>query len=155
MLGFVPQAIFGALSVEPTMWVAQMMAPFAPMMPASFFYPLVGLFVASAIQWIPGIAKVTKDKLAIAVASAAGGVGYYKARTGADAEMINEAGMLEYRGIGSFGSVLQLRPYAGNPYGYAYNPHQIQQVPSPMYVGGGNTYAGYGDGLAYQVRPFG
>lgn len=142
MLGFAPQAFFGAISVEPVMWIAKMAAPFAPMVPASVFYPLVGLFAASVIQYLPIGDKAMKDKLAIAVASAAGGVGYYKMRTGADMEMAAEAGMLELRGVGGFGSILQLRPYAGADYGYAHNPHYIM------------NRGGYGDGGAYQVRPF-
>ena len=149
MFSFAPQAVFGALSVEPTMWIAKMAAPFVPMVPASVFYPIVGLFTAAMVQYLPFGSTAMKKQLAIAVASAAGGVGYYKARTGADAEMAAEAGMLELRGVGGLGSLLTVRPgYSGaralghNPYGYAYNPtHTVAQN-------------GYSDGLGYQVRPF-
>ena len=142
MAGFTPQAIFGALSVEPTMWIAKMAAPYVPMVPASLFYPITGLFTAALVQYLPFGSPAMKKQLAIAVASAAGGVGYYKARTGADAEMAAEAGMLELRGVGNLGSVLTIRPQlAGAGYGYAYNPVQMRS----------NAYS---DGGAYQVRPF-
>lgn len=133
--GFAPHALFGALSVEPTMWVAKMAAPFLPMVPASVFYPLTGLFVAAMVKYLPFGSAAMKKQLAIAVASAAGGVGYYKARTGADAEMAAEAGLLELRGVGNLGSLLTVRPDLAG-YGYAYNP------------------VSYADGGAYQVRPF-
>lgn len=144
IFGFAPHALFGALSVEPTMWAAKFLAPFVPMVPASLFYPVVGLLVAAIIKAVPFGSAALRDKLAVAVAAASGGVGYYKARTGMDAEMGAEAGMLELRGVGNLGSILQIRPYAGAlpnygqaaPYGYAYNQHV------------------YRDGMAYQVRPF-
>ena len=143
MAGFAPQAVFGAISVEPTMMAAKFLAPYVPMVPASMFYPLTGLLVASLVQYLPFGSAAMKKQLAIAVASAAGGVGYYKARTGADAEMAAEAGMLELRGVGNLGSVLTVRPQALAGYGYAYNPvHTMTH---------GHSYS---DGMAYQVRPF-
>ena len=143
VFSFAPHALFGAISVEPTMWAAKFLAPFVPMVPASLFYPVVGLIVAAVIKAIPFGSSALRDKLAVAVAAASGGVGYHKARTGMDAEMGAEAGMLELRGVGNLGSILQIRPYAGMlgggapNLGYAYNPHVV-----------------YRDGMAYQVRPF-
>jgi hypothetical protein len=143
MVSFAVPAVFGAVSVEPVMWVAKALAPFVPQVPASLFYPVVGVLVASLIRFVPGLSTETKKSLALAVASAAGGVGYYKARTGADAEMATEAGLLELRGVGGLGSILQIRENRQlSGYGYAYNPHYV------TYAG-----AGYGDGGAYQVVP--
>ena len=96
-----------------------------------------GLLVAAMVKFLPFGTAAMKNQLAIAVASAAGGVGYYKARTGADAEMAAEAGMLELRGVGNLGSVLTVRPQLAG-YGYAYNP----------------VHYSYSDGGAHQVRPF-
>lgn len=137
MFGFAIPAVFGAVSVEPVMWVAKALAPFVPQVPASLFYPLVGVLVAALVRFVPGLSPETKRSLALAVASAAGGVGYYKARTGADAEMATEAGLLELRGVGGFGSILQIRNGLSG-YGYAYNPHQIRNA--------------YSDGGAYTVQ---
>ena len=118
MVDFLPQALFGAVSVEPTIMVAKFLSPYMPQMPASVFYGATGLLVASLVRFIPGLTKSTKDKLAIAVASAAGGVAYYKMRTGSDTEMASEAGMLELRGVGNLGGLLQVRPYAGMSAGH-------------------------------------
>jgi hypothetical protein len=57
-----------------------------------------------------------KKNLAIAIASGGGAVGYYKWRTGSDAEVIAEAGMLEMSGVGGFGEGMLSRVV---PYGAA------------------------------------
>lgn len=119
MVGFFPQALFGAVSVEPTMWIAKMLSPYLPQVPASVFYAVTGLLVAAAVQMIPGLSASMKKDLAIAASAAAGGVAYYKMRTGVDAEMGAEAGLLELRGVGNLGSILEMRENPNFGMGYA------------------------------------
>lgn len=111
MVSLAPTALFGAVAVEPTMMAVKLLGRYVPNMPAPLFYALGGLLVAAVIKskFIP-LAPSTKDKLAIAAASAAGGVAYYKFRTGGAAESTSdEMGALELRGYsGPFG-MLELR----------------------------------------------
>jgi len=114
MVGFIGPAAFGALGVEPTMQVAKLVAPYAPQMNASLFYALSALGLAAIVnsKWNP-MSKSMKEKLAIGIASAGGGVAYYKWRTGQDASLSGEYGMLEYGdfqyavipGYGEYGAV--------------------------------------------------
>ena len=112
MASLAPTALFGAVMVEPTMMAAKLLGRYVPNLPAPLFYALAGLLVAAVVKskFIP-LAPSTKDKLAIAAASAAGGVAYYKFRTsgGAPETTAEEVGALELRGYsGPFG-LLELR----------------------------------------------
>jgi len=116
MVSLAPTALFGAVMVEPTMMMAKLLGRYVPALPAPLFYALAGLVVAAVIKmkFVP-LAPSTKDKLAIAAASAAGGVAYYKFRTsgGAPETVADEVGALELRGYsGPFG-MLELRGNSG------------------------------------------
>lgn len=106
MFGFIPYAALGALGVEPTMWASTLIAPYAPMMPASLLYAGTGAIVAALVAKFAPVAPATRQKLALAIASAAGGVAYYKWRTGQDAPAAGEMGLLEMklRGFGDGGA---------------------------------------------------
>ena len=105
VVGFAPPAVFGAISVEPTMAVAQILARYFPMVPASAVYVLGGLTVGAAIDVLGPkfkiVSKSTARQLAISTASAAGGVAYYKWRTRQDAPAAAEMGMLVANGLGN------------------------------------------------------
>jgi len=116
MVSLAPTALFGAVMVEPTMMAAKLLGRYVPNLPAPLFYAFAGLVVAAIVKskFIP-LAPSTKDKLAIAAASAAGGVAYYKFRTsgGAPESTAEEVGALELRGYsGPFG-MLELRGNSG------------------------------------------
>jgi len=103
VLGFAGPALFGALGVEPTIQFARYFGPYVPMIPTSIFYPLAATIVAAIVHQFAPVSPEMKKNLAIAIASGGGAVGYYKWRTGSDAEVIAEAGMLEMSGVGGFG----------------------------------------------------
>ena len=116
MAAFAPYSAFGALGVEPTMIAAKFLGPYLPQVPASVFYAGTGLLVAALIQNFLPVAPATRAKLAIAVASAAGGVGYYKWRTGQDTDVATETGALMLSGVGSWADGLAYK-VAPNGYG--------------------------------------
>ena len=95
MAGFVGPAVFGAVGVEPTMMAAKFLAPYVPQLPASLFYAGSGLLLAAVVQKFAPVSPALKQKLAIGIASAAGGVAYYKWRTeGGDTSLSGEYGRL-------------------------------------------------------------
>ena len=102
MVGFGPYAAFGAVGVEPTMMLAKYFSPYMPRVNSSVFYAGTGLLVAAIIGRFAPVSPAVRQKLAIAVASAAGGVAYYKWRTGTDASMAGEYGLLEYGDAGAY-----------------------------------------------------
>ena len=102
MVGFGPYAAFGAVGVEPTMMLAKYFSPYMPRVNSSVFYAGTGLLVAAIIGRYAPVSPAVRQKLAIAVASAAGGVAYYKWRTGTDASMAGEYGLLEYGDAGAY-----------------------------------------------------
>jgi hypothetical protein len=102
LYSFTPAAIAGALSVEPGLAVAQLLARYFPALPSAILYPIAGMTVAVAFEQF---APIKDDKLRreLAIAMAAGGaaVGYYKKRTGQDKPAAVEMGALVYNGMGS------------------------------------------------------
>lgn len=109
MFSFLPQSLFGALSMEPVMAVTRIVSGYFPQAPASVVYVGVGLLLASLVPLVPMLSAATKSKLAVAVASASAGVAYYKMRTGLDTEAASEAAQLEMSGagFGALGALLQ------------------------------------------------
>lgn len=131
MATLAPTALFGAIMVEPTMMAARMLGRYVPNLPAPLFYAIAGLLVAAVVKskFIP-LAPSTKEKLAIATASAAGGVAYYKFRTsgGAPETTADEVGALELRGYkGPFG-LLELRGYGRTPAYGDYGPAAVMPL---------------------------
>lgn len=100
VIGMIGPALFGAVSVEPTMMAAKYLGPYVPSVPTSVFYPVAGLLLAGIVKAFGPklMSKDLADKFAVACASAGGAVGYYKWRTSQDQEVAAEAGMLEYAG---------------------------------------------------------
>jgi hypothetical protein len=100
IVGLFGPALFGAVSVEPTMLAARYLGPYIPSVPTSVFYPVAGLLLAGIVKAFGPklMSKDLADKFAVACASAGGAVGYYKWRTSQDQEVAAEAGMLEYAG---------------------------------------------------------
>jgi len=146
MASLAPTALFGAVMVEPTMMAAKLLGRYVPNLPAPLFYAIAGLLVAAVVKskFIP-LAPSTKDKLAIAAASAAGGVAYYKFRTsgGAPETTAEEVGALELRGYsGPFG-LLELR---GNG---MHSSHSMSGMHSS------HSMSGYGDYGPAAVMPLG
>lgn len=129
ILNFAPLAALGAISVEPTLWVASMLGGLVPQLPASWVYALMGLVTGGLILAFAPVAPAFALQLATATAAAAGGVAYYKWRTGLDTEMGSEMGLLTLNGIGALTLVPQ--SYRG-----------LTVKPS------------YSDGFATRVEPF-
>lgn len=99
--GFLPFAAFGALGTEPILWAASGIGRFLPGIPTSLLYALSGTAIAAAVaSFLPGVSPETRKKLAIAVASAGGGIAYYKWRTGEDTDAATEIGALELSPFG-------------------------------------------------------
>jgi hypothetical protein len=131
MASFLPQAAFGAVSVEPTMWLAKFLGPWMPaMLPAGLLYAGTGLLLGAILKakFIP-LNERLKNDLAIAAAAAGGAIGYYKWRVPGQAETVaEEMGLLELAGIGGFGSLLEVYPGALNgayadPSAYSVGPY--------------------------------
>ena len=104
LMALAPQSVFGALSVEPTLAVAQIAARYFPGMSTTWLYPVSGLLTATAIKLLLpklGVSKTLADQLAIATASAGGAVGYYKFRTGQACDSATEMAGLVLSGHGS------------------------------------------------------
>jgi len=128
-VGVIPSAALGAISVEPTMWLAGFVGPWLPAgIGSSWLYAGSGLlFAGIAKAWLPGfIGKKWANDLSVAAAAAGAGVAYYKMRMGDDADIATEVGMLELHGVG-FGALTM------------------------DFSGPG---ASYSDGMAYTVEPF-
>ena len=104
LMALAPQSVFGALSVEPTLAVAQIAARYFPGMSTTWLYPVSGLLTATMIKLLLpklGVSKTLADQLAIATASAGGAVGYYKFRTGQACDSATEMAGLVLSGHGS------------------------------------------------------
>jgi hypothetical protein len=138
-IGVIPTAAIGAVSVEPTMWLASLIGPMLPAgLGSSWLYAGAGLLFAGVTKaWGPNlIGKRWANDLAVAAAAAGGAVAYYKMRTGTDVDVETEVGMLELHGVGlgSLGMLTVQPGYAG-----------MFGQPNP---------AVYSDGMAYAVQPF-
>lgn len=128
---FLPSSLFGALSVEPTMWIAKLLGGFMPMVPASLGYAAYGLLLGSLIHAFGskiGLSPKMKGQLATAATAAAGGVAYYKWRMGADMSMAEEVGLLELHGVGGLGSLL-LDPGSMSGVGYGDMAYSVMPYP--------------------------
>ena len=142
MYGFAPAALLGAISVEPTMMIARLLGNMVgDKLPASLFYSIIGLGLATVVQYLPIKNKSFRDKLSVAVASAAGGVAFYKWRTGMDTDAATEVGLLQLHGAGNGFGALELfpGPLNGNQMG------ALELFPGPL--------NGYG-GMARTVNPY-
>jgi hypothetical protein len=155
MYGFAPAALLGAISVEPTMMVARLLGNMVgDKLPASLFYSIIGLGMATIVQYLPIKDKSFRDKLSVAVASAAGGVAFYKWRTGMDTSAATEVGLLQLHGAGTGFGALELFPGPLNGAGMHGSHHHghdmgaLELFPGPL-----NGY-GYGDGMAHTVNPY-
>jgi hypothetical protein len=112
---FLMPAGLGAVAVEPTLMAAKFIGPMIPAVPASVFYVGTGLILAGFVASTKFLgAKFHKD-LALAIASATGGVAYYKWRTGSDCSAAEEAGALEINGVHGWadGLAYAVQPYSG------------------------------------------
>jgi hypothetical protein len=114
-LSFLMPAGLGAIAVEPTLMAAKFLGPMMPNLPSSVFYVGTGLLLAGFVASTKFLgAKFHKD-LALAIASATGGVAYYKWRTGSDIPVAAEAGALEIHGVHGWadGLAYAVQPYSG------------------------------------------
>ena len=142
MWGFLPTAAIGAVSVEPLMMLVRLLGPiFGDRVNASVIYGLLGLGLATVVQYLPIKDKSFRDKLSVAVASAAGGVAFYKWRMGMDNTAAQETGLLQLHGAGNGFGALELFP---GPLNGAMGA--LELYPGPL--------NGYGDGMAYSVNPY-
>ena len=146
LASLVPQGVFGALSVEPTLFVAQLASRYFPNMSTTALYPLSGLVVGTAFaKLLPklGFSARTAEQLAIATVSAGGAVGYYKWRTGQSTEAVNEMAGLVMAGYGS--------PLAGLVMGNAGLGELValSGYGAPQYAGLPASYASMNTGSAY------
>ena len=155
MFGFAPAALLGAISVEPTMMVARLLGNMVgDKLPASLFYSIIGLGMATIVQYLPIKDKAFRDKLSVAVASAAGGVAFYKWRTGMDTSASTEVGLLQLHGAGNGFGALELFPGPLNGAGHhmsGMHHHGHHMGALELYPGPLN---GYGDGMAHTVNPY-
>jgi len=176
MYGFAPAALLGAISVEPTMMVARLLGNLVgDKMPASLFYSIIGLGMATVVQYLPIKDKAFRDKLSVAVASAAGGVAFYKLRTGMDTSAATEVGLLQLHGAGTGFGALELFPgplngagmhgshhgmmhgshhgmmHGAAHHGMMHGAHHGDMGALELYPGPLN---GYGDGMAHTVNPY-
>ena len=124
IFSYLPHAGIGALSLEPTMMGVTAISRVLPNLPASVVYVASGLILASIskallqTKLLSGVAKplakltgATKVSdfaaaVAVAIAASAGGVAYYKFRTGTDVPAETETGMLAMSGIADMGGLI-------------------------------------------------
>lgn len=90
MAGFVGPALAGVLGVEPTMMLAKFLGPYVPMVNSSLFYALAGLGLAAVAGVYLPVSPSMRKQVATGIASAAGGVAYYKWRTGMQGTVADE-----------------------------------------------------------------
>jgi hypothetical protein len=167
MFGFAPAALLGAISVEPTMMVARLLGNVVgDKLPASLFYSIIGLGMATVVQYLPIKDKAFRDKLSVAVASAAGGVAFYKWRTGMDTSAATEVGLLQLHGAGTGFGALELFPgplngagmMHGSHHGMMHGSHHMGAHHHGHDMGALELYPGplngYGDGMARTVNPY-
>ena len=149
MGSFALPALAGAVSVEPTLWLHQLLAGFFPSfansMPSALIYGLTGLLGGAIVKIFGpkfGLSAASATQLATAVASAAGGVGYYKMRTeGASVSGLEEAAGLALAGVSPMGLLatdglaglalagsLENMPAYGDPGAYQVFPAQGMRV---------------------------
>lgn len=99
---FLLPAGFGAVAVEPILALTQFAAPYLPLwMPFSATIVVGGVVLGAVVKRYGPFAAATNDKLAVAVASAAGGIAYYEWRNGGDGPVGPKAGLMIASGMGS------------------------------------------------------
>lgn len=132
-MGYVPHSLFGAVSVEPVLFVTQMASPYLPAaMPFSLTVGLGGLLVGALVKRFGPFSAGTNEKLATACVAASAGVAYYVWRTGDDAPAAEKMGSLVSAGLGN--------PLAGAIMGdaggvYMLPDYGTQAVPTQQFVG--------------------
>lgn len=132
MTSFVPHSLFGAVSVEPVLFVTQMASPYLPAaMPFSLTVGFGGLLVGALVKRFGPFSASTNDKLATACVAASAGVAYYVWRTGDDAPAAEKMGSLVSAGLGN--------PLAGAIMGDAGGVYQLPDygahAAQPQFVG--------------------
>jgi len=148
MSSFALPALAGAVSVEPTLWLHQLLAEFFPSfansLPSALVYGLTGLLGGAFVKLFGpkfGLSAASATQLATAVASAAGGVGYYKMRTEGTTSSLEEAAGLALAGVSPMGLLatdglaglalagsLENMPAYGDPGAYQVFPAQGMRV---------------------------
>lgn len=91
VVGFAPQALFGALGVEPSLLAAKYLGGYVPQLNSSLFYVLVSAVLAALVGRFAPVSPALRKQLAVALAAGGGAVGYYKWRTGDSATVAEEA----------------------------------------------------------------
>ncbi len=110
--GFIGPTLAGILGVEPTMLAAKFLGQYVPAMNSSLFYVLVSLGLAAVAGTYLPINPATRKLIATGIASAGGGVAYYKWRTGQDGAMSGEmAGLPAYSGLLGDGGAYAVVPF--------------------------------------------
>lgn len=101
IVSMIPFAGAGAVSVEPSMWLAKWLTGMGwfESVPSSLFYAVSSLVLAALVSKFAPLSGANKKLLATAIAAAGGGVGYYKWRSG-DSELPEEVGQLMLSGWG-------------------------------------------------------
>lgn len=89
---------FGAIVTEPLLMVADLMAKYLPTVPTSLVFAGSGVVTALGIMMLPVGSQSTREKAAVAAASAGGALGYFHWRTGQDAPIA--ASMSGVRALG-------------------------------------------------------
>lgn len=112
--GFVGPALAGVVGVEPTMMLAKLLGGYVPQLNSGLFYGLTGVVLAALVHKFLPVSGAMRKQIATAIAAAAGGVGWYKWRTGMDGPMSGEIGAVPAYGFLGDGG-----PYAVVPFGEA------------------------------------
>jgi hypothetical protein len=98
-LGFALPALFGAIGVVPTAFVAKKLAPYLPFIDARLFYVLSALGLAALVQRFAPFDPKLKRDLALGIATGGAAVALYKHATGSAGTLSGEFGLLEYGGM--------------------------------------------------------
>lgn len=113
-LGYIVPMVLGAIGVEPTMQLAKFTGQYVPNMNSSLFYLGTGIITAAlAKMLLPKTGFVSGDmagRIALAIASGAGAVAYYKHRSGDSKDMGSEMGALEVAMGDGFGFAEAIAP---------------------------------------------
>jgi len=113
MVGFAPQAVFGAITVEPSLQLLKQFGRYLPVPVQAFNFTIAGTVMGVLIGYIPSkmLKSGLKKQLAIAAATAGGAIDYYRWRT--DQSTVDDMEAQGVDGFGDYGALLTTAGYGG------------------------------------------
>ena len=142
-IGYAPQALFGAVSVEPALLFLKYVGKYVPAPIQALNFTIAGSAIAALLSFVPSkmLKPALKKQLQIAAATGGGAIDYYRWRTEqSTVEDLEEKGV---EGFGDYGALLTTAGYGGDmgDMGGGYGA----LLTTAGYGGGHDAYADYSD----------